>query len=872
MNTVKKPNPPPERLAIVAVHGIADQKPGETARAIADMLLRLDGEGTGTYSPCVETGLRIPVSPVVVNNPDASHQPSHSNQALASGEGADGINPTLSQPKLRLRERSQYVRQLQDTALREELNANLAAAAVQPAEDFGHHFMREQLRDYRPRSEDKIYSTVRLATERAVDGRVTHDVHLYEMYWGDLSKLGGGIFRLIGEMYQLLFHIGSLGRQTVDFAYAEHLHDRSAPFWKIFSGLQTWASRLLTLTSPILNLFLLAAVMLLLPTGLPDWLQGPVSQGIAGVISLLTVAVQLRKRQVLPWTLWALAPWIAAAAATLGTWWVQHYGWVSTLQILMIEWSVVVTIGTFYVLYEYDQRRPGALSAGWYIGMLIGLPLTWLIGRAGNTAQGVVDAALPIVEGLFLLIGLNWLSLALLTAGTMIAGIIAVLAVPRSPRDVRSRAWRAAETAWLTLSLPSLSFLLVTLIAYQAVHVILHLALNSSGTLELLYQPYATQLLSKLPPQISVDNFLSHLIVVSATPAFGLTIYLLLGALLLVCWGLFPGIMADISIARDVAKLSADALGKWLSDGYRLLYVAALLVLMAFPFCLSAGVIYWAMTGNSPANRDSHMLATVVVSSIGGLLAFHGRLESLALGFRPILDAVLDVDNYLREHPRDNNPRSRICARYASLLRYLCAYRDPEDGRAYTGIIIVSHSQGTVISAELLRFLRTEYDPQLEGLGTCIDSTRCNLSTPQLPIYLMTMGCPLRQLYGWRFPHMYRWARHDDDTEWSAGPYVIPDGQLPAPHELGITAWINGYRSGDYVGRYLWRSPKLAHEWDVHPSEDLDGQRREFCIGTGAHTHYFDDTAPEIAREVDRICALMTQISKAEPSSYRNAA
>jgi hypothetical protein len=420
--------------------------------------------------------------------------------------------------------------------------------------------------------------------------------------------------------------------------------------------------------------------------------------------------------------------------------------------------------------------------------------------------------------------------------------------------------------------LPSLSFLLVTLIAYQAVHIILHLALGSSGTLELLYQPHITQLLSKLPPVVSVDNFLSHLIIVSATPAFGLTMYLLLGALLLACWGLFPGIMADISIARNVAKLSADALGKWLSDGYRLLYVAALLLLMAFPFCLCTGVIYWASTGVSSTDRDSHMLATVIVGSIGGLLAFHGRLESLALGFRPILDAVLDVDNYLREHPRDNNPRSRICARYASLLRYLCAYRDPEDGRAYTGIIIVSHSQGTVISAELLRFLRVEYDPQLEGLGTCIDSTRCNINSPQLPIYLMTMGCPLRQLYGWRFPHMYRWARHEDDAEWTDGPYIIPDGQLPAPHELGISGWINGYRSGDYVGRYIWRSPKLAHEWDLKPSEDLDGERREFCIGTGAHTHYFDDTAPEIAREVDRICSLMPHKSKSQTTSPLKAA
>lgn len=870
MRTKSTSTPATERLAIVAVHGVADQKPGETARAIADMLLRLDGNGTGTYAPCVETGLRIPVAPVIVNSPDASHQAPVSQEAAAAEEGEeDTVKPTLIKPQLRIRERSHYMRQMQNTALREELQANLAAASIQPAEDFGHHFMREQLRDYTPRSEDKIYSTIRIVTERSVEGQKPQQLHLYEMYWGDLSKLGGGVFRLIGEMYQLLFHVGSLGRQTVDFALAEHLNDRSAPLWKVFSFLQTWASRCLTLASPILNLFLLAAVLLLLPLALPDWLEGPVSQGIAGVISLLTAAVQLRKRQVLPWTLWALAPWVAAAAATAFIGWVQYHDWVSALQILMIEWAVVVTIGSFYVLHEYDQRRPGALSAGWYVGMLIGIPLTWLIGRAGNTPQGVVDAALPVVEVLFLMIGTNWLILGMLTAGTMLIGVLAVLAIPRGERGAKSRAWRAAETAWLTLSLPSLMFLLVTLIAYQAVHITMHLTLESSETLDILYQPHLMHRFSAIPAVISVENFLNHLIVVSATPAFGLTLYLLLGAALLALWGLFPGVMADISIARNVAKLSADALGKWLSDGYRLLYVAALLVLLAFPFCLCAGVLYWATTGVAHTDRDSHMMATVIVGSLGGMLAFHGRLESLALGFRPILDAILDVDNYLREHPRDNNPRSRICARYASLLRYLCAYKDPSDGRGYTGIVIVSHSQGTVISAELLRFLRVEYDPQLELLGTCIDSTRCDISTPKLPIYLMTMGCPLRQLYGWRFPHMYRWARHDNDTDWAGDPYTIPDGQLPAPHELGITAWINGYRSGDYVGRYLWRSPRLPHEWDSRPSEDLDGERREFCIGTGAHTHYFDDTAPEIARELDRICALMR---KDAPQKHKKAA
>ena len=32
---------------------------------------------------------------------------------------------------------------------------------------------------------------------------------------------------------------------------------------------------------------------------------------------------------------------------------------------------------------------------------------------------------------------------------------------------------------------------------------------------------------------------------------------------------------------------------------------------------------------------------------------------------------------------------------------------------------------------------------------------------------------------------------------------------------------------------------------------DANGTRVEFCIGAGAHTHYWDDTAPDIAEELN---------------------
>jgi len=190
------------------------------------------------------------------------------------------------------------------------------------------------------------------------------------------------------------------------------------------------------------------------------------------------------------------------------------------------------------------------------------------------------------------------------------------------------------------------------------------------------------------------------------------------------------------------------------------------------------------------------------------LFAIRGRLKKLALGFRPALGILLDVDNWMRELPAGASPRARISGRYVSLLRYMVAQQ-------YDALVIVAHSQGTVITADLLHFLRGNAgdNPQLAELGA-------------LPVYFFTMGCPLRDLYALRFPRLYHWAAEPD------------------PAALGVRQWTNAYRSGDYIGRSLW------------PHEKTDDRTRiDICIGAGAHTHYWDRTAPMIAEMLDRAIA-----------------
>jgi len=198
---------------------------------------------------------------------------------------------------------------------------------------------------------------------------------------------------------------------------------------------------------------------------------------------------------------------------------------------------------------------------------------------------------------------------------------------------------------------------------------------------------------------------------------------------------------------------------------------------------------------------------------------------------RVIIDAVLDIDNYFGDPPSRQPPRSRIYSRYASLLAYLRA-------QGYVRIVIVSHSQGTVISADLLRYLHVQRRlPDLVG---------------HVPVALVTVGSPLRALYAERFPLMYRWVGSNATGFATAAPDAA---------DIGVIEWVNACRSGDYVGRFIWStcdsgSFRVA---TVDQAGNVDarrsGDRTEFCLGAGGHTHYFSNDAAALAVEIDRLIA-----------------
>jgi hypothetical protein len=825
-----EPNQGKAKIAVIAVHGVADQPAHDSARAIASLLLN-DNQSKPSdkqvqYTPFYESTLRIAVRPVNVSQEPPKLEPVHE-------ESLTTIEDTL------------------------DMNA--------------HKFIWEQVHQYKGKGVKSTYETIRLAGSRLGHGNQPQsDIHIYEMYWADLSRLGTGILRILGEFYQLLFHLSSLGVHAVDSAYEEYKN----PWWNSYRYIQAGASHLLSTFIPIINLYLLLTVPITLPGNIPpDYLPTIVWSSLA-LISTCLIGFCLFRFKAWLW-LWSVPPSLLCIGiiGLIVSSRMRIFLPLPTLgycQIMAFEWCAIAAVIMFFLMKEYGRHHPYAGGVSIVVGVFLAGVIINLLLYAPDSHQGITDAAFKTVEIIYIMLGLGWFAFFALQFLAALLGCVAVWQIKATqPKEGRERAARAAWTARLTLAIPAALFIAVTLMLIGALDKVGSRLLPQEN----FYTPqFIPQFFGFLLPNYSKTSFsgpafIHQLIIDAASPAFVIVILCLLLTVVIGFWSFFPVAWTEIFHPKSESQ-SSERFGKWLTNGLELIdfwgnffvfFIAA-----GFPlFNLYCFLYPEAVAKFNLTEEILGMSATVLVASTTTLIAFRGRLNKLLLGFRSFLDVVLDVDNYLRLLPEDDNPSARIYSRYVSVLRYLCNWKDPQDNRGYDAILIVAHSQGTVITADLLRFLKRQTDPAL-----------ARLVNGELPIYFFTMGCPLRQLYGLGFPHLYNWARHYDKTPWTLKPHdpqFIGEEQKPNPKDLlGVSRWVNTFRSGDYIGRYLWRGECCDYQWfipakrgeddvtwtsdrdrPVHISEDEHRTRREFCLGAGAHTRYWDGTSDEVAAEID---------------------
>ncbi len=797
--------PTPARVAVITVHGIADQQPGHTVRELANLLCH----GRAGAPRYVDGELHQVIVPV-------SRLPSLREARVSTSAATPEPSSATGMQVVPGRASDFYVAQ--------QATAGQAKSLTSANDDLGLALTDHLLAQYRPAERDGLYESTRISLRRQADGT---EVDLYELYWADYSRLQPGGVRALSASYQLFFHLNTLARDVVDQIALATGGGRALRLLQWLHALSAW---LLKGPAALLQL----AMLLVVAFGVAAFV--PLSEyrfvlGLGGSVAALILAL-------CAWLIWnaggggrALAAGACAVGALLGAGlaFATLAELASDVVLYLGAAALLVLVAGTLLVRRYARTVRDVQSVGYVIllatiALLLAnaqlafaftsTPYEWLLTSALHTGEFLLAALLLV-----------WAALVLVQMGALVLGF--ALARNATP-DVAA----SLMTARIGLTISTALFVMLSLVLWSVIGYVAGLALK-----DLLFTP----LLLGEGYRSAANFFEAQVQDVGAlfTPLMALAGAI--GAATVVA--LAPGLREEVAPTAAPPADAAARLGRWWSAARHklgalfgtivpLVAIAsgAMYLLFVLEKLFGIGTLLALLTGTSGA----------VLVAIGKWLA-GGAVTITALGarfthtfgkLRVALDAVLDIDNYFRDPHDHRPPRARIFSRYAALLDYVRR-------RGYSRVVIVAHSQGTVISADLLHYLHR--------------SARLRPLTGALPLALVTVGSPLRDLYAARFPLLYRWM---------GGPQASFAAAAPAAAQLGLWQWVNAYRSGDYVGRAVWTPAGDSSEFRVagvdaqgQVTAERAGDRVEFCLGTGAHTHYFADDATTLALEVDRLIA-----------------
>ena len=818
-----------DRVAVVAVHGIADQQPGQTVRELARLLCH-GGEGEPRY---VQGELHEVLVPVEKLEPGAA--------APGAAKSARGKVPARRKPGT-----PSGFYQTQQWASADHMKAAAKAGEGESPpepEDLGRAMNDYLLGRLELSQGDALYESTRASLRRREDDR---PVDIYEMYWADLSRLGSGGLKALTSLYQLFFHLNTLGADIVDQV---SLTAGGGKAWRFLQWMHAWMAWLMKAPMALLQLCMLMLVFF----GAIGMAAAAESQGqllaaffgVGGIVlAALAIMAWLRLRSAaLRGALTPMFGALAAASLGLAVFSLNTEVWLHYLYFGAA--ALVTALGGSWLIERYSGVARGVrlLGHALVVATVAGVCIAGysLLDQVTAQFEWMITAALNVVEYLIAAALMVW-------AVFVLVQIVALLLGLWLGQSLDAAGKASMQTARLGLVGSSglfavLSLVLWSIISYVASHSkAMGEVMYSARVFEGLYTSAAIFVEARIE---SLGTFFTPL-VVAFTGLMAAAVLVLLPALI---EELKPTTNLDRKGLRPGTPDWSRRLGAWLGGGIRWLNLAAKYLIP--PGAIIGSLFYLAFVIRMFA-PDS-VFSGGYVQSVAGFLQYFegttlvdagkwlagGALTIAALGsrftktfgrLRVAIDAVLDIDNYFADPPNCQPPRARIFSRYASLLRYL---RD----RGYERIVIVSHSQGTVISADLLRYLHVQQRlPDMVG---------------DLPVSLVTVGSPLRDLYADRFPLLYRWMGSNTSGFEAA---------QPAAADIGAVEWVNAGRSGDYVGRFIWTPPTDSARFriamvgaDGRVEARRSGDRTEFCLGAGAHTHYFSNDAVALAVEIDRL-------------------
>ena len=889
----------PHRVAVVVVHGVADQVAGETARSVAELLVASPPPDTA-YEAKASDSFVLAVEPLrpatgaapreSAPTPSGTTRPLY--KALVQSGRSDFQRPGWQAPATMAAARARPDAAAPGPKARGASAAPAAAPTGDAPDDRGLAATNYLLGKYIDNgAAPEAYESTRIELERtAVGGRGRVDV--YEMYWADLSRLSGAIPRIVTELFTMVFRLSKLGRETVDDARLRlRGADGKAPAsWRWLANTQIALDWIFVngLAALFAQLGLLAIVIV--ASGFAVSSQALLGK-VVGIVALVSGALWFayRRRDPLPRRAVPLAL-VAAALLMLAL-------PASAFWVLAILFLVLLTLGYDAALRVADDRFPltravGLVFWGAVLALMLGTVL-WRVGWHREAASLAIwtQVALLDTEAVLYTIKVWWILAAPLFIVWFACGTAAA-------RQGGFQAAASVATGRLGLFVSLGAFVMLTMAAWALVSNLLDVSVQHVGYVPAIFPagevtsghsdaalaaascawngtPVAFAVPAK--PPSTAELFLGARYE-DSTSFFSLVAALLLLLVAYLAAMFLPSVLAELKLlaaspAGDPG--AARRLGRWLTAGYRRLDGAVLFIVVAATLIATA-VGYVLVFGRGGPLQDAastgvmNCVAYVSQSALkplvlgaasvaAALTALGGVLSRYVPGLRAPLDIALDVDNYFREFPRRSIPRARIFSRFAALLDHIAA-------QGYKRVVIVAHSQGTVISAELLRFL-CDAAPGAAERGGRAERLRRRLGSD---VRLLTLGCPLRQLYAARFPSLYGWILAGHEA-----------GNGPRAADIGVERWANAFTSGDYVGRWLWSSPRTAGDALGRPMLDTvhppafgrtdaysafdpmppaahpfaTARELEVCLGAGAHTHYFEPDQANVAWLIDHLVA-----------------
>lgn len=656
-------------------------------------------------------------------------------------------------------------------------------------------------------------------------------VDTFEVYWADLSRVGIGILGLLQALFWLPYNLIQTGIEhlrradLLDTKVVDESKGAAPPQTTSYRKFLAWHARfmraLLFGGPPVLEMLKLATLPLLIPAAVleskggepPSWLVPllVLTYLLAVVfgISKLLKAGPTNALILIPVPVTLIAVWLCVPYSGLQVW---------TALLGLVICSILLM-----ALKHFDFGGPLCLVWICYVA-----GLCYVV--CGTSVTEVKVRATQVVESLGILLYLTWCLVLLMIILGWLSRVHFFVDSKREKIPNGSVAWplRVGQTLATTILLVALtaSWAIASNIATQggvfpsedsyshrSVHesVSWHLYKQSSGRVKLPGKGPFEYINDKDETKHSRFTPDSSTVLVVSLLASGALVFLLLL--------LAPSLYCELRHPEAGDSRYSKSLGDWLDES--LIWVRVLPDCFLLLVFVSVGGIMANTTVAEALRTQSYSLFLLVSGSavgIAGLTALAGQLKAISSSLRPILDIVLDVLNYLV--PKGS--KETMVARYKLLLSHL--------GREnYSVIIIAAHSLGSVLTLDVLSEVESKQSLDLDAK------------------YLVTYGSPLRQLIGRFLPAYYESEICGHPAEGTFNPH-------PKTDWLGVKRWTNFYRSGDYVGREIWRIDDSRFDPDGLEYTELSAGRREVCLGPGAHTHYW--TESEIGQEIVRFIKL----------------